>query len=281
MVESYRPTSLNEALDILDRESMYILAGGTDLMVKKRRWAGLSPSFDKNVLFISDIKELNKIEENDKYIIIGSGATCAQISEDNRLPYYIRDVFMNIASPGIRNLATIGGNIGNSSPAGDSLPILYAMAAELVLISKNTERIVPINKFITGPGKNIKNDKEMIKEILIPRVNYNKIMIRKVGTRLSNALSKLSFAGLAIKENNKITDFRAAFGAVGPIIVRNIEAEKLVIDILNNNYNEENIKELYGSLIKPIDDQRSTAAYRKEVSIRLLMEFIKNLMEEK
>ena len=282
MVKAYRPTSLDYALDILDQEPLYILAGGTDLMVKKRRWSGLSPSFDKNVLFISDIEELNKIEENDKYIIIGSGATCAQISEDTNLPYYIRAVFTNMASPGIRNLATIGGNIGNSSPAGDSLPILYAMDADLVLASKNSYRIVPIIDFIIGPGKNIKKDNEIIKEIRIPKVNFNKIMIKKVGTRLSTALSKLSFAGLGVMENNKITDFRAAFGAVGPKIVRNIEAEKAVIVLINSNsINEDNIRNLYSADITPIDDQRSTAVYRKEVCLRLLIEFIRTLREEK
>lgn len=281
MVKSYRPTSMDEALDILDKESLYILAGGTDLMVKKRRWSGLTPSFDKNVLFISDISELNKIEENDKYIIIGSLVTCAEISEDNSLPYYIRDVFKNMASPGIRNLATIGGNIGNSSPAGDSLPILYAMDAELILAGKNSRRIVPIIDFITGPGKNIRKDNEIIKEIRIPKVNFNKVMIKKVGTRLSTALSKLSFVGLAVLENDKITDFRAAFGAVGPKVVRNIESERKVIDLINNNFNENDIRELYSSLIIPIDDQRSTAAYRKEVSLRLLLGYVRNLREEK
>ncbi|MFA6939554.1 MAG: FAD binding domain-containing protein [Clostridiaceae bacterium] len=281
MVKAYRPTSLDEALDILDKEPLYILAGGTDLMVKKRRWTGITPSFDKNVLFVSDINELNKIEVNDKYIIIGCAATCTEISEDTSLPYYIRDVFRNMASPGIRNLATIGGNIGNSSPAGDSLPILYAMDAELVLAEKNSRRIVPIIDFITGPGKNIRKDNEIIKEIRIPKVNYNKIMIKKVGTRLSTALSKLSFAGLAVLENNKITDFRASFGAVGPKIVRNIESERKVIDLINNNFNEESIRKLYSCLITPIDDQRSTAAYRKETSLRLLLEFVRTLREGK
>ncbi|MDV3426821.1 MAG: molybdopterin dehydrogenase, partial [Bacillota bacterium] len=95
------------------------------------------------------------------------------------------------------------------------------------------------------------------------------------------ALSKLSFAGLAVLENNKITDFRAAFGAVGPKIVRNIESEKKVIDLINNNYDEENIREMYSCLIIPIDDQRSTAAYRKEISLRLLLEFVRTLREEK
>lgn len=281
MVKAYRPESLNDALKLMEKEPVYILAGGTDLMVKKRKWSGLTPDFDKNVLFISDIPELNKIEDDNNYLVIGSGATCTQISENINIPYYIRNVFLNMASPGIRNLATIGGNIGNSSPAGDSLPILYAMNAELVLVSTKSERIIPIADFITGPGKNIRRDNEIIKEIRIPKISFNEIMIKKVGTRQSTALSKLSFAGLAVKKDGEIKDFRAAFGAVGPVVVRNPEAEKQAAVLINDKSDSESIIKLYSSLIEPIDDQRSTADYRKRTSLNLLMEFIRNLREEK
>lgn len=282
MVRTYRPDSLKEALDILDSGDVYIFAGGTDLMVKKRSWSGIPPCFENDVLFISNIKELNNISENEDFYIIGAGVTCAQIGESKILPKYIKEVFMNMAAPGIRNLATIGGNIGNSSPAGDSLPLLYSLDSNIVLLSKNSQRNIKVEDYIIGPGKNIRKKEELIKEIIIPKGKFNFFKVKKVGTRLSTALSKLSFTGFSLKEEGKVLKFRVSFGAVGPTVIRNTQAERETIEELNKEkYNISKILEIYSPLIKPIDDQRSEAKYRKEVSLRILKEFIEEIMEEK
>jgi len=191
----------------------------------------------------------------------------------------LKSAISNMAAPTIRNIGTIGGNICNASPAGDTLPPLYILDAKIVLSSIDNQRIIPIDKFIIGPGRNDLKDDELLTEILIPNKKFNKEFYKKLGTRKAMALSKISFAGLAEIEDDKIEDIRIAFGAVAPKIVRSRTIEQ---EIIGHNINEINelsysiVKE-YSEFICPIDDQRSSSIYRKQISIKLLDYFLNNL----
>lgn len=279
MVAGYRPNTLREALEIINKEECIVLCGGTDLMVKRKRGSGVEPSFEKPVVFISHLEELKNITFKDSVLTIGAACTCSEIANNNLVPEYIKQSVLCMASPGIRNMATIGGNICNSSPVGDTLPALYALEAVLVLESANGNREVPINEFITGPGQNIIRKYEILKEIRIAIKDFNKVLHRKVGTRKSIALAKLSFMGLVKVENGKIEDIRLAFGAVAPTIVKSKEVENQIVEIgIVNKDNIKEIKDKYGELIKPIDDQRSKANYRKGICLNLLGYFLEELM---
>jgi CO/xanthine dehydrogenase FAD-binding subunit len=109
--------------------------------------------------------------------------------------------------------------------------------------------------------------------------DFNKVLHRKVGTRKSIALAKLSFMGLVKVENGKIEDIRLAFGAVAPTIVKSKEIENEIVEMESvNNENIKGIKDKYGELIKPIDDQRSKANYRKGICLNLLGYFLEDIM---
>lgn len=276
MVKSYIPKTYDEALELLDQNQMILMAGGTDLMVKKRNWAGLAPMFDKDVLFISELDELKYIKKSGGFIHIGSMTTLEEILKHKDTPKILKETILLMASPGIRHIATLGGNIGNASPAGDSLPVLYILDAKIVIDGKGTERMVPIEEFMLGPGKNSLADREMIKEIVINDVRFDMTHYEKIGGRKSDAISKVSFAAGAIYKNGKIDDIRCAFGAVAPTVVRRRELEATLRGIERTKLTQEleRLQTGYGEFIRPIDDQRSTAVYRKKVCMNILKRFI-------
>jgi len=277
MVRTFRPQNLTEALEIRKNKKAIPFAGGTDLMVGHKRWAGTIPRFVSPVLFIGHLDELKEIIIEGKELHIGSACNLSSILECEYTPLVLKQSISNMASPAIRNVATMGGNICNTSPAGDTLPALYALDAELIVANANRERNIPIDEFITGPGQNTLEDDEILKEIIIPIEQFDVSYHRKVGTRKATALSKLSFIGLARIDDRKIIDIRIAFGAVAPTVVRSEANEDFII---GNNMEElswliPEIIEMYSPQICPIDDQRSTAQYRKAVSLRLLEHFLR------
>lgn len=272
----YLPESLEEALEVISKEDTIILAGGTDLMVRRKRPSGLIPKFDKNTVFIANLQELKKIYIEREYLNIGTACTFSKITDSELVPEYFKVVIKDIASPAIRNTATIGGNVCNASPAADILPLLYALEAELVVQNTKGKRVVFIEDFIAGPGKHILGSDEVLREIRIPIVNFNKYYYKKVGTRKATAISKLSFIGFIAVDQDIIKDVRIAFGAVAPTIVKSKKVEN---ELIGQNINEisnmsEDIIEEYSDLINPIDDQRSSKEYRKQVAKNLLIDFL-------
>lgn len=275
MVNAYKPKSLIEALEAMAFTEHIVFAGGTDLMVKRKQWAGLLPSFDKPVIFISDLNELKQIRSEDESLYIGAACTFASLIDSSMIPDFYKEVFMQIASPAVRNMATIGGNICNSSPAGDSLTLLYALDAALIIESSCRRTEKPIADFITGPGRNTLTSSELVTAIKLPIQIFEKTCYKKVSPRKSNALSKVSFVALANMEKDVYKDIRIAFGSVGPTVIRSLDIEEEIITMSSQGILDscQVIKD-YATLIKPIDDQRSTAFYRKEVCKRLLADFM-------
>ena len=279
MVENYIPNSLDEALEIVSEKDSLLFAGGSDLMIKNKSWTG-DLCINKSTVFIGNVPELKKIFIEENTLYVGACATCDDIMESDIVPEYIKDVMATMASPAIRNTATIGGNICNSSPVADSLPLLYSCESKLVLEKKDSKRVVDIVDFITSPGRNIIESDEILTKIIIPLNNFNHTLFRKVGTRNSIALAKLSFMGMADidENNNEIKDIRLSFGAVAPTIVKNKDIEQEIISY--KKLDEEKISVIinkYSNIILPITDQRSDKEYRKEVALRLLKKFLKEL----
>lgn len=278
MVRHFIPSSLEEALKILDKEKVEIIAGGTDLMVQRKRWAEMVPDFEQTINIIN-IPELSFIEVKDGMLHIGATTSMTNIMNHPETPNLLKDAIYDIASPALRNMATIAGNIGNASPAGDTLPILYVMNAKVVLQSLLATRTVPINEVITGPRKTILKPDELIKEIIIPLTSFTTSSFVKVGGRKADAISKVSFTGAVTMEGEIVQDIRIAFGAVGPTVIRDKEIETKMID-MNINQIKDNLDvvlDSYGEILSPIDDQRSNKEYRKHVALNLLMDFLLNL----
>jgi len=291
MVNSYRPETFHEALALKSKKQLLIIAGGTDLMVKKRSWSNLAPTFSEDVLFVGQLEELNYIHrvqgENGSKIHIGATMTLEDLLQHEDTPEILRKALEVMASPAIRHTGTLAGNIGNASPAGDSLPVLYLLNAEIVLTSNKGERVLPIEEFILGPGKTAIESDEIIEEIKLDDVDFTTIYYKKVGGRKADAISKVCFAGCGISVNGQITDMRVAYGAVGPTIVRVktleeqfVKSQKEVAiskEGISKDAIHKEILEAYKGYIKPIDDQRSKAVYRKQIALNLLGDFLSTI----
>lgn len=272
MVKTYRPVSLSKALDIRTSEPTIIFAGGTDLMVRYRTWSGVVPGFPKTLVFIGHLPELQTISIANNTLKIGAACTLAQILHDQRIPEYIKLPLAQMASPSIRNIATIGGNIGNSSPAGDTLPMLYALDAQLTIQAKNKTRVVGIADFIIGPGQNMLKNDEIVSEISIPLNEYRQCYYKKVGSRKANCISKATFYALFKGDADNIHEIKMSFGAVAPTVIRSPEGEALLTGIARAQIPDllPAVKACYADLIRPIDDLRSTREYRRKVTLRIL-----------
>lgn len=277
-VKTYRPGTFREAVEIRTEYHTIPLAGGTDLMVKYRKPAGVIPFFTRSVEFIGHLNELKYTEKGIEVLRIGAGVNLSEILKNPDIPGSLKEAASQVAAPGIRNMATIGGNICNASPAGDMLPALYCLDASLLLAGKNGLREVLLSDFITGPGKNSLRGDELLKEIYFPLRHYDKIYYRKVGTRMANSLSRLSFTGL-VKWNGKIiSDIRIALGAVAPVVVRSREIEKEIIGRSSAEVSGITDKILlsYKKLLHPINDQRASAVYREQTALKILKEFLEH-----
>lgn len=277
MVKHHIPRTLKDALKILNANNCYIMAGGTDLMVMKHQRSGLIPNFDKDICYIANLKELQYIKEDEKGLHIGAGTKFVDIENSIIVPDLLKQIIHELASPNIRNMATMAGNVANASPAGDSIVGLYLLDAEIILESVNGTRSLPIEKFVLGVRK-IKRDKnELIKEIFIPHHDDLNTYWRKVGSRAAESISKVTFAGgYEVDDNGIIKDFRMALGSVNITAARSREVEQkyigMSVEELHNNV--DNVIKDMSKFINPITDQRSTKAYRKKVSENIIRDFI-------
>ncbi len=279
MVKHYIPETLVQALEFKNKYNATIIAGGTDIMVQKRNWAETPAKFPNKVMYIANLNELNYIKKIDNHLHIGAVTPISDVLEFTDTPKILKDAIEIMASPALRNCATIAGNIVNASPAGDTLPVLYVLEALIVIETSSNSRILPIKEVITGPHKTIIEDDEIITEIIIPLTDFSKIHFEKIGGRKADAISKVSFAGAIILKDNLIKSVRFAFGAVAPTVIRNQELEKEYVNMTQTGLKEHknDILKKYEKIIIPIDDQRSNKEYRKKVALNILENFIETL----
>ena len=270
MVNGYAPQTLKDALEIRQRELVTPYAGGTDLMVDHRR----SGSY----LFLHRISDLKTIQIDDTYLRIGACCTFTQVREHPETPEILKQAISRIAAPAIRNLGTIGGNIGNGSAKADSVHVLFALDAKLRLQSADGARVIGIKEFYKGRKELDLAPNELITEILIPRTASGYYVYHKIGARAALAISRLSFAGLWTVEDGTITACATAFGAIEQIVVRKPEIDQILIGTRVAEMDEAGGRylEAYANALNPIDG-RISAAYRKTVCMNLLADFIEQI----
>ncbi|MCL2564098.1 MAG: FAD binding domain-containing protein [Oscillospiraceae bacterium] len=270
MVNGYAPQTLREALEIKRKEQVSPYGGGTDLMVDHHRTG--------TYLFLHRIAEMQEIKQDDNYLRLGAGCTFTEVQEHALTPPILKEAISRIAAPAIRNLGTIGGNIGNGSAKADSVLVFFALDAKLRLMDADGERIVPIHAFYKGRKALDLALDELIVEILLPRVIPTRYVYHKIGARAALAISRLSFAGLWNVEGGKITACSTAFGAIDQVVVRIPEVDKILIGTPVAEL--DSVKERYlaaaGEAINPIDG-RISAHYRKTVCLNLLDDFVETM----
>ncbi len=248
-----------------------VFCGGTDLLVRMR--AGQSPP--ETLICLERLPEINRIKASPDEIAVGAAVTHTRILNDplmqSRFPVLIT-ALKHLGSPHIRNMGSIGGNIMTASPAGDCLPPLYILQAEIELKSETGTRRLPLADFITGPGRTRIEKTEILSRIFLPgQAAFSHHLFEKVGLRKSLSIAVVSIAALYnLSPDNTISDIRLAWGSIGPTIVRRPEIEKF---LLGKTLSPELLKQAADRLreqIKPISDIRAGAAYRRQVAGNLL-----------
>lgn len=277
------PNSLHEALVALNENECTIVAGGSDIMLQKKNVAGSLPRFDKDVLFISNLKELHYIKDEKDGLHIGATITLEEILKSDLTPNVMKECLKELASSNIRHFATLPGNIANASPAGDTIVVEMMLDAKVKLTSLKGSRIVSCEDFVKGVRKIDLASNELIEEIIIPHQKFDVAHWYKVGSRKAESISKVMFAGAYTLDGNKIKDVRLVLGSVFIKAVRSHELEKeiesLTIDQLKLKVEEFVGK--YSNVISPIDDQRSTKEYRYEVAKNIVRKFLLDLVERR
>jgi len=260
------PTSLRDALDVLAHApATTVLAGGTDLMVELNSGHRQATA----VVAVNRVPELRSWHHDPATgtLFIGAGITYAEIAEAPIAQWVpaLAQAARTVGSPQIRNAATIGGNLGTCSPAGDGLPVLSALDAVVHLQSHTTSRAVPFGEFMVGPKRTVRVPGELITGVTVPVLSgwqgYSKVGVR-------NAMV-IAVASAALVADPASGSVRLALGSVGPVILRCPEAEALAADAADfdtatiSAAAERDFTELARQAARPIDDHRSTAAYRR------------------
>ena len=273
-MEFIQPTSWDEALAAKSAFPAGMpIAGGTDVMVE----LNFDRARPEALIDLTRVGELREWEEDEGILRIGAGVSYTRVIAElgERLPG-LAMAARTIGSPQIRNRGTVGGNLGAASPAGDSHPPLVAAHAEVELASSRGRRHVPVREFYTGPKQNVVADDELIAAILVaPSTGAEQFS--KIGARNAMVIAACSFA-LAIDPVARRVG--TGIGSAGPTPLAAREAEDFLEGVLGESDGwdlpvalGEPVVERFGELVaaaaRPIDDVRSSAAYRRE-ALRVL-----------
>lgn len=264
-----RPRNLAEALDLLREPGARILAGGTDLVVQAKEGV-----VDETLwIDVSGLREIRRIDETPREVRIGAAVTHAEIVESAVVRRWCPALPMAcrwVGSPQIQNRGTLAGNLANASPAGDALPALWAADAVVHLRSRKGRRAIPVAAFMLGPRKTARKAGEMITHISIPKRPDRRACALgafvKIGQRQSLAISKVMVGVHALAADGRILSAGIGLGAVAPTILRAREAERLVAGKEITPDLAAEAGALAAAAARPIDDVRSTAAYRRRVT---------------
>ena len=284
-IEVVSAKNLKDALRVLHDRSGSIkpIAGSTDAIIQLRE-ASLQT---KQLLDISSLGELRYIRREGSVIRIGALSTYSDIIESHALNSSCRmlvEASRTIGSLQIQNRATIGGNLGNASPAGDTIPPLYVLDANVKVQSHENARLVPIEKFFLGYRKIDLKPDEIITEISFEAVEkpYDGTFL-KLGLREGHFISLVSLAIRArwAPEGEKFSDVSIALGAVAPVVLRAKKCE----EYLKNRKLEDDTLFGAGKIASdessPISDLRASASYRRAVIPSLLYQATQSLIAER
>ena len=282
-VKFISPETLEQAVDVYTKASKEgktkILAGGTDLLVQIR--SGISQP--DTIIDIKNIKELKEISNDNGSYTIGAAVAGAVLDEEkdfgNNWPGVLEALRL-IGSEQIQGRASLGGNLCNASPAGDSVPALIASGATVKVQGPEGERNMPVENIHAGPGKtNLKNG-EIVVNFQFPKKQKNSgdAYLRMI-PRTEMDIAVVGCAVNVTIENEKCVDARVALGAVAPTALLVEDASKALI---GSNFDQESIEKAAlacEAACNPIDDKRGTISYRKKVSKVLFKRALEKAIE--
>lgn len=276
------PSSLAEALETLRSEPQTrIIAGGTDLIIQLKDQIASPPK----LVNIQDLPELRYVSLKDGFMHLGALATFtdiinSQLAQEHAFP--LVEACKCIGGVQIQNRGTIGGNLGNASPAADSLPPLFVLDAHVVAASAMGRRAVPISKFFLGPKKTVLKNDELILETYFKAMSPNESgTFLKLGLREANAIAIASVAVWVKKHTDKkrLTEARIALGAVAPTVVRAYESERLLTAKPVVERTVTQAARAAAEAASPITDIRASAEYRKKAIKALTFKALHSLLD--
>jgi len=270
------PTSLAEAFELLATDAWRPIAGGTDLMVAITGELGPIP---ERVLDLGRLEALSGIDLEGDALAIGATTTWTEIRRSALCTIHapaLVEAAATIGAAQIQNRGTIGGNVVNASPAGDSLPVLLAMDAEMVVGGARGERSVPSSAFWPAYRRTALAPDELLLRVRLPLAAARQVRFRKVGTRRAQAISKVVMS-LAWREDGGVwRDVRLALGSVAATPVRATETEAVLEGAAPRRTTADHAAATLRSELQPIDDVRSTAEYRRAVAARVLHRLLRD-----
>jgi len=270
------PATVEEAVTCLgDGRTWLPMAGATDVGV----WLNAGRDLAGPVLSLHRLRpELRYVSVENDRLRVGALATFRDLARSEglraRVPM-LAEAARTIGAAAIQNRATVGGNIANASPAGDSLPVWLALGATVELRSAAGVRRVPFDTLFVEYRRIDRRPDELLTAVQAPLPpGRARQYFRKVGTRRAQAISKVVLAGLLETDRGRVRSVRIALGSVAPVPVRARRTEAL---LTGAKLDAALVREAANTLraeIRPIDDVRSTAAYRLSVAGNLLAEFL-------
>ena len=263
----YIPINLKNLIQYTQNNKQYkFVTGGTDIALEVTK----KNNNINSLIYLGNNKDLNYIKIKENYINIGSATPINKIIPILK-KYYpsFADMFDRYGSTQIRNVASIGGNLGSASPIGDSLPALLALNAKLILQSKN-QRLLDIKDFFKAYRKTALKNKEFIKEIRIPILKSHIFKCYKISKRIDDDISSLFVAYLMKLKNNIIIDINIAYGGMDSIPNFAFKTQKYLIGKEFNLKNIDKSKQMIEKDFTPLTDVRASSTYRKLVSKNLM-----------
>ncbi len=259
-----KPSSLNEAISLYAeyKDRARLLLGGTDLIVALNDGA-ITPDM---VIDLKGIDELKRLEVDGNYLHIGAAVTFSELIDAEVVKKDFPIIWESarvVASTGVRNRATLVGNICSAVPSADSAPSLLVREAIVVIVNGEGEREVPIVEFFKGPRRTVLTPGDIVKEIKVPIITqkFGGSYV-KLGRYEGEDLAQTGVATLALEDKT----YRVAFCAVAPTPVRAKEVEEF---LKGKEITDEVIEEpipIALKAISPISDVRASREYRLHAS---------------
>ncbi len=269
--------SLRELWEIRSRfPQSRLFAGGTDLFVQRR----YQTQDESPLIGLERIQELRTTAWEGDTFTVGAATPIRQLLEDDSVQTLLPVLAQGLAcmgGPALRNMATIGGNLCTASPAGDSLPPLYVLGADVVLHSEFGRRSLPIKEFILGPGSTSLRCGEILHSIKISRPPPGSVQwYQKVGQRKANAIAIVSLAVLGRSApDGGFQSIRLAWGSVGPTVITSREAEACLESSPLTMEKVNSAAQTARQAVAPIDDIRASAEYRRMLSGNLVYRLLR------
>ena len=268
----FAPTDLLELAELVQRHpNAIILAGGTDVGL----WVTKSHMDLETIIYIGNVGELKQLQVTDTHIEMGAGVTVTD-AHDVIAEHYpdMGEMYRRFASPPIRNAATIGGNIANGSPIGDSMPGLISLGTSIVLRSGEKTRELPLEEFYLAYQKTALAKGEFLERVCIPLASPElQFSTYKISKRFDQDISAVCAAFCLRLDDGRVDDIRVCYGGMAEIPRRAAECEKTLIGQVWNADTIARGMEAVDRDYEPIRDMRASAEYRRLVARNLLRKF--------